>query len=106
MSGYVCFKCNQKIVFINRKAYNTDDTPHVCSGKQMESKQEVPQQATVFALGAMNAILNAQIQVGGIDSIHHMNFYDIADAAWRVAAAMVSKENEYREEINYYETKM
>lgn len=102
---YTCNFCRQPINFSNRKPFNKDGSPHRCKSGATANKNESPQteqpQATLFAMAAMNAFINAQIQVGGIDFIHHMNFYDIADASWRVAAAMVSKEKVFAEECKY-----
>ena len=99
--GYTCNFCSQPIKFMQRKAFNKDGSPHRCKTGQRQKEQppETPQQATLFAMAAMNAIINASIQAAGIDHLHRMNFYDVADASWRMAAAMVSKEQAYREEI-------
>lgn len=102
---YTCNFCHEPINFRNRKPFNNDGSPHRCKARSPADKGQLHQgeqpQATLFAMAAMNAIINAQIQVGGIDHIHAMNFYDIADASWRVAAAMVSKEKVYAEEYKY-----
>lgn len=99
---YTCNFCRQPINFSNRKPVNKDGSPHRCrSGTTTKEKQPAQPQATLFAMAAMNAIINAQIQVGGVDFIHTMNFYDIADASWRVAAAMVSKEKAFAEEYRF-----
>jgi hypothetical protein len=98
--AYTCNFCQQPIVFNQRKPFNKDGTPHRCrSGQQPQEAKETPQQATLFAMAAMNAIINASIQVGGVDFIHSMNFYDVADASWRAAAAMVSREKAYSDEF-------
>lgn len=102
---HMCNFCRQPINFSNRKPFNKDGSPHRCKSSATANKEQPPQydkpQAAVFALAAMNAIINAQIQVGGIDHIHVMNFYDIADVSWRVAAAMVSKEKAFSEEYRF-----
>lgn len=95
---YRCKSCNGGIKFSGGKAFNhVDGTPHRCYKKK--EAPPVPQDGTLFALGAMNAIVNAQIQAGGVDFIHRMNFYDVADSAWRLAAAMHKKEKEFREDF-------
>lgn len=98
---YTCNFCKEQITFSNRKPYNTNGTPHRCkgNGKATEKEPEIPQQATLYAMAAMGAIISAQIQKGGIDHIHHMNFYDVADAAWQAASAMVKGEKNYRHEF-------
>lgn len=101
--GYQCKFCRSEITFKQRKPFNPDGTPHRCKsggvqGSSMEEK-ETPPQAVLFAMSAMNAIVNASIQAGGVDYIHHMNFYDVADASWRLAAAMVSSEKQFRREF-------
>lgn len=98
---YACNFCKQPITFNQRKAYNKDGTPHRCQrGKPAEEQPQEPQtQATLFAMAAMNAIINASIQSAGVDYIHSMNFYDVADASWRVASAMVAKEKAYSDEF-------
>ncbi len=99
---YTCNFCSQPIDFKHRKAHNKDGSLHKCRSAVKSGEPQPPQppphQATLFALAAMNAIINAQIQAGGVDFIHTMNFYDIADASWRVAAAMISKEKAYADE--------
>lgn len=102
---YTCNFCRQPINFSNRKPFNKDGSPHRCKSGAAANEKQSPQggqpQATLFAMAAMNAIINAQIQVGGVDYIHAMNFYDIADASWRVAAAMVSKEKAFADECKF-----
>lgn len=100
-SQYKCRYCDAPISFKNRKPFNSDGSAHRC---RAESNAKAPAdkadlQAVLFATGAMSAIISGQIQAAGVDHIHHMNFYDVADAAWRVAAAMVSRERVYREEL-------
>ncbi|HEX5362358.1 MAG TPA: hypothetical protein VFW49_14930 [Fluviicoccus sp.] len=98
--GYVCKFCQQPITFSNRKPYNKDGTPHRCKRtEKADATTESQPQAALFAMAAMNAIINASIQAGGVDYIHHMNFYDVADAAWRMAAAMVNSEKNHRSEF-------
>jgi len=97
---YKCYHCNALIVFKSKVAHNADGTRHLCKSKKSnESPAPPPQQATLFAMAAMNAIIGAQIQAGGVDEIHRMNFYDIADASWRVARAMVEKEKVFSDEF-------
>lgn len=100
--AYTCNFCKAPINFNQRKAFNKDGTPHRCrtadGALKAQEPQPADQQATLFAMAAMNAIINASIQSGGVDYIHSMNFYDVADASWRVAAAMVSKEQSFRDE--------
>lgn len=100
---YECKFCRANIKFSQRKAFNLDGTPHRCNpgqrGSEAADSAETPP-AALFAMAAMNAIISAQIQKGGIDHIHHMNFHDVADAAWQAAAAMVSAEKNYRDEFS------
>jgi len=102
---YTCNFCHEPINFSNRKPINKDGSPHRCKarvpGDKSQAAQSEQPQATLFAMAAMNAIINAQIQAGGVDFIHAMNFYDIADASWRVAAAMVSKEKAFADECKW-----
>lgn len=99
---YKCKFCQETIKFQNRKALNPNGTPHRCRADGKGSEYDsVAHQANLFALGAMNAIMSAQIKVGGVDFIHHMNFQDIADASWQAAAAMISAEKNFRNEILY-----
>lgn len=96
--AYTCHSCKAPIDFKDRKPINKDGTPHRCGSKR-QAEPEQASQAALFAMAAMNAIVNAQIQAGGVDHIHHMNFYDVADAAWRLSAAMVKRECEFRHEM-------
>lgn len=98
---YTCNFCREPINFSNRKPLNKDGSPHRCKSRASAEKEQAQPQASLFAMAAMNAIINAQIQAGGVDYIHTMNFYDIADAAWRVAAAMVSKEKAFADECKW-----
>jgi hypothetical protein len=99
-SLYSCNRCSASIYFAKRKPFNEDGTPHRCICKpQAQPPATSNQTAVLFAMGAMNAIIGAQIKVGGIDHIHHMNFYDVADASWQMAAAMVKAEANYRDEF-------
>lgn len=95
---YKCNRCRHPITFKNKKPFNQDGTAHRCIAKS-QSETDPPPQAAMFAMAAMNAIINGQIQAGGVDFIHRMNFYDVADSAWQVAAAMVKREKDYRDEI-------
>lgn len=97
--SYTCNFCKQPIKFSQRKAFNKDGTPHRCKSAQTAETKATPETATLFAMAAMNAIINASIQAAGVDYIHSMNFYDVADAAWKVSAAMIRKEEEYRDEF-------
>lgn len=103
---YACNHCSAPITFVNRRPMNIDGTPHRCLGRNAKQQSPVPipsaldnSAAVLFAMSAMNAIIQGQIQAGGIDHIHHMNFYDVADASWRMASAMVSAEKNYRDEF-------
>jgi hypothetical protein len=99
---YTCNFCRQPINFKNRKAHNKDGSLHRCKSAAPSGVPKLPEhdkhQATLFAMAAINAIINASIQSAGVDYIHSMNFYDVADAAWRVSAAMVSKEKAFADE--------
>lgn len=97
-NSYQCKNCQGQIFFKAKKAFNKDGSPHLCLGKKPENRL-APQEAVLYAMAAMNAIVNAQIQAGGVDFIHHMNFYDVADAAWRLASAMHSSEKNFRGEF-------
>lgn len=98
-SAYSCNFCKSPIKFNQRKPFNLDGTPHRCKSSAEPHKEAMPQQAMLFAMAAMNAIISGSIQSGGVDFIHHMNFYDVADAAWQASAAMVKREEDYRDEI-------
>jgi len=100
---YTCHSCKAPINFKDRKPINKDGTPHRCLQKRAAEPEPVAPQAALFAMAAMNAIVSAQIQAGGVDHIHHMNFYDVADASWRLAAAMTKREREYRNEIGSFD---
>lgn len=103
--AYKCNNCHQPITFSNRKPFNVDGTPHRCMGKNARPGKVEPEKATdnhaatLFALSAMNAIINSQIQAFGGDHIHRMNFHDVADASWQAAVAMLRAERNYRDEI-------
>lgn len=101
--NYTCHSCKAPIGFKDRKPINKDGTPHRCGQNRPAEPKPDTTQATLFAMAAMNAIVSAQIQAGGVDHIHHMNFYDVADAAWRLAAAMTKREGEYRNEIGSFD---
>lgn len=97
-----CNRCKADIKFSNRKPFNMDGTPHRCmagSATREPPKATDNQQAVLFAMAAMNAIISGQIQAGGVDHVHRMNFHDVADAAWQAAAAMISAEKNYREDF-------
>ena len=98
--AYTCNFCREPITFNQRKALNKDGTPHRCktTGRAHPSA-EANTQATLYAMAAMNAIISGSIHSGGVDHIHRMNFYDVADAAWQCAAAMVKSERNYRDDI-------
>ena len=97
---YACNRCEATIFFSNKKPFNDDGTAHRCTGRPPEPPPATQNQtAVLFAMGAMNAIITAQIQAGGVDYIHHMNFHDVADAAWQAAAAMVGAERNHRHEF-------
>lgn len=94
---YKCNFCGKSIKFSNRKALNLDGSPHKC--KTANQQKSDTTQATLFAMAAMNAIISGQIQSAGVNHIHQMNFHDVADAAWQAAAAMISAEQNYIDEI-------
>ena len=100
---YKCNHCSVSITFRQRKPFNQDGTPHRCLGRNAPKRDQPPLTengaVTLFAMGAMQAIIQGQIAAGGVDFIHHMNFYDVADAAWRLAVTMKNKEKEYRDDI-------
>lgn len=102
-SQYKCNHCSNPITFKQRKPFNQDGTPHRCLGRNAPNREQPPLTengaVTLFAMGAMQAIVQGQIAAGGVDFIHHMNFYDVADAAWRLAVTMKNKEKEYRGDI-------
>lgn len=101
MKAYTCNRCQKPIIFNgDRIPRNPDGTKHKCGGSSKpQPAQPAPQEATLYALAAMNAIINGQIQAGGIDFIHHMHFGDVADAAWRMAAEMARAEIQHRDEF-------
>jgi|GEM_PF-2550984 len=101
---YKCRFCKSEISFKNRKPLNPDGTAHHCKAYRAEKQAPAPAvpadpQPMLYALAAMNAIIGGQIQAGGVNFIHSMNFHDVADAAWQVAAAMVSAEKNHRDEF-------
>lgn len=102
-STYQCYRCRYPITFTNKKPFNEDGTPHRCIANSHKSPKQpippAPHEATLYALAAMNAIINGQIQAGGVDFIHHMHFGDVADAAWRMAAEMARAERQHRDEF-------
>lgn len=97
---YKCYKCGLTITFMNRVAYDGNGI-HKCKGKnsQVTKDPEPAPQAVLFAMAAMNALIQAQIQHGGIDHMHRMNCHDIADLSWQMAAAMIKGEENYRFEL-------
>lgn len=101
--SYKCNHCAKPIDFRQRKPFNQDGTPHRCLGRNTQPQDAAPLTkdgaVTLFAMGAMQAIIQGQIAASGVDFIHHMNFYDVADAAWRVAVTMMNKEKEFRDDI-------
>jgi len=104
-STYECRFCGKPITFVQRKAYEPGGGLHRCQrdakAGQHSHDSKPPEQATLFAMAAMNAIINGQIQAGGVDFIHSMNFHDVADAAWRIAAAMVHGEKNYQDGLPF-----
>lgn len=101
--GYQCTFCQQPIRFKDRIPYNQDGSRHTCkrdgAAPGKAEPAEVPQEAKLYAMAAMNAIISASIQSGGVDFVHKLYFPDVADAAWRAAAAMVEAEKNYRDEF-------
>jgi len=97
--SFTCRFCGSAISFNNRKPFNVDGSPHRCMRREDSAPPSVSQEATLYAMAAMNAIISGQIQSGGVDHIHRMNFHDVADAAWQVAVAMVKAEENHRHEL-------
>src|SRR5690606_27926811 len=72
---FPCRFCGSTINFNNRKPFNVDGSPHRCMRREDSAPPPAGQEATLYAMAAMNAIINGQIQSGGVDHIHRMNFH-------------------------------